>query len=199
MLSIKKLNEECLNDNLFNIGDIVYQVGLPKFGKYQIFKTMCPLCKDTKELTVDGFTFACPFCFQSMNRKAENEVSINDYVVKEVIVYKYEIVYNGYTKKITQQEKYLERPSQEHVQGFWKYGRSYDDIEYNINIPSRIFDFEINEINNIGNSYFFFKKNQAEDFCKKLHDIQRKKLKDFNDKFGTSHIYPYSDSGEILK
>lgn len=192
------MNIELREEPLFHYGDHFFaiQPDPKRFSKTEVtFSEICPICDDTREVTIRGQAFECPMCKGGYG--AANHISLRNWVVQEYIV-------NGLTIKgpCSKAEFKREFPVITDGLAFGICGRGYDNVltrsvpisfERDVDPPEDEWPNIISE-KSLGRKIrdvVFRKKSDAEQFCKAVILNDKDRLKKFNEKHGTNHKYPF--------
>lgn len=157
------------------IGTRLYAVVKAQRTSGAVFRGGCPICDDTKKITVRGKEFPCPECTGTY--AAASAIALTPYTVAEYIVNGLEVT--GGEQKSLFPEKGNHFFSNVYYSAFNRYGRASSDYSIVHLTPW-----------SIGREYFLTKK-EAEEECRKKHDEQKKKLEEFNEAHGTHYEYPF--------
>ncbi len=157
------------------IGTRLYAVVKTPRTSVAVFRGGCPICDDTKTITVRGKKYSCPEC-TGMHATAST-IALTPYTVAEYIVNGLEVT--GDNHKSLFPEKGNHFFSNVQYSAFNRYGRASSDYSIAHLTPW-----------SIGREYFLTKK-EAEEECRKKHDAQKKILDAFNEAHGTHYEYPF--------
>ena len=186
-----QLNIGVVDEGILHFGQRVYVVAT---GNDKTYREKCPVCDDTRKISVRGFEFTCPNC-NGYNHMSATHLMVYDFSVREYIINKIEIegekVQGIYKKDGSVTDG---RYPQAKYSGFTRYGSSNDSIS-TLKFSSWSFerkDPEKTLLHNLsGSDYCFLKKDDAAAFVKRLHELQEERLAAFNKEHGTDHQYPF--------
>lgn len=165
-------------DRAVNIGDVFYRIEpVEHFSVYE----KCPMCNDTRTITVNGITEKCPHC-----GKNNTVLTVSNMVVKRYRVFSIRDKVSDDTWKADDTHRVT-------VDLYHKEGHGYFGL---INREERIEDLaDTSRLNKVLNtkdvsSYsatWFDDYKQAVIAAKQLNDAQMAKLTAFNEQHGTNH------------
>lgn len=179
----------------FGYGDRFYKVEeYPASGRSgHEFSTKCPVCGGKKRLTVKGqdekdYDIACPECQYGF--RGGNKIYLRHWTVVRYTVHEHAITGPKYKSKYDRGKPV---PSIV-VRGFCPFG----DSNLYANAPKGSVDMDVSKLklDDYGskhNGYTFSSRDKARVLLKALQDIDRKKLAEFNERYGTDYEYPYGD------
>lgn len=182
---------------VFWLGDKFYKV--EEVGE-TTFSTKCPSCNGTREIVYKGYdgkdyTCECPICKKSgFGYGYGDKIEIVNWDIHEYIVYKINAQGPETVSAYKDGTGYIGSMS---LTAFCKVGRCMNDyIQTDVSLTGINTDLDISEID-INTTYFnssrytFRKKSDAKKLLDVLVERDKKRLKEFNEKFGTDYEYPY--------
>lgn len=160
----------------------------------QTFQSVCPICDDTKKVTIRGQEFDCPYCnsyrygsiVNNRTRIEMRNYQPVEYIINEMWIRGEETksAYKGYDLPVARIR----------FVGFTKKGNS-DRTTRTRNFYDISFDnygLESCDVTHDRSGAFSFKKkSEAVAVAKMMHEQQAELLKKFNEENGTNHEYPF--------
>lgn len=174
------------------------RVGGSRFAEHSLaFRTACPVCDDTNKVVLRGYELRCPYCQDPRNAQdpANNTcVRVKHYMVDEYIVN--EITLKGPDTKNAYGPggpKPGKEPRVAQIYGFCRTGNGYDDFKTAV-IPS-VIDPDMDRATKRydPNAAAYTTRAKAQAVCDALNAAEKQKLIEFNEKYGTSHEYPWEN------
>ena len=160
-----------------------------KFSEGKYFKEKCPCCGDDGFIMHNGFKVRCSVCGNSRNGITIRNWAVREYTVCEILLRGPDV-----KRAYGNNKKYEDYPCVKMIRGFSRVRAGYDNVEF---APLPIRDEEIDptpatfEKRHDITDYAFTTKEAAEQCCRLLIEAERKKLRAFNEEFGTNHVFPY--------
>lgn len=187
----KVLQITVLDDGILHFGQSVYVV-VSRGDK--IFREKCPICDDTRKITVRDVVFDCPNC-NGFNHAKATTVAVYEFCVREFIINKIEIVGDD-AMSIYKKDGSVSNNRYPRTQysGFTRYDSSNDSV---CTMSFRSNDFYPRDPDKTlihrttDGDYCFLEKKDAVAFAKRLHERQQELLAQFNAEHGTNHKYPF--------
>ena len=188
----------------FDIGDRLYIVQHSIVHQSTIsFAEPCPVCDDTKSITVRGFTLPCSYCkgYYPTENKSATRITLTNWEAIEYIVNK--ITIEGPDKKSHYDEKTDKaietNPFVREISAFTRFGNGYNNVETkridslhytNDEEAERAFDNYKNGKYELPTLCFRSKAN-ANRFVKQLKKVDMQRLESFNQEHHCNHNYPW--------
>jgi hypothetical protein len=176
------------------IGEKLYTVS----GNYRnktIYKSVCPACRDTEKISFTGqdgreYEADCPVCQTRYGVYTDkiNRIELHEWKLSEIYVHSMHI--EGSTNMTDYKKAKPVRIIS--IKGFTK--SNYKEVTYNLpsynwyNFDQDVKDIDLDKYSNA--EIYFKSKKKAETLMKALIEHDRKKLDEFNKKFGTKYAYP---------
>ena len=211
--SITYLNDRRRNSGGIYIGKRLYLVSSTRADGYShIFTEPCPSCNNTRTIKYIGYDkkeyeTECPFCRNKATTSYENKLelyrySLDEYIINELTISGTELKSDYVGEKIPELRIWK-------VGAFCKFGRGCSDVERHTVELYKIVDITLEEwkcmeegkwneqlidktvTDYLKNYRFFTDKRVAEAVIKRAIEIDKKRLAEFNAKFGTNHVYPW--------
>lgn len=184
---VRQLQIKVIDDGLLSYGQRVYVAAKEN---YKSFTEKCPICDDTKKITVRGMEFDCPYCSGYRSDRKATTIFLYNYAVDEYIINSIEI--KGEDVRVAYSKDGVRCPFASYG-GFTKNGNGYGTVKtkkfcaYNFqpHNPDAL------SIEHLEGEYCFLKKADALAFAKRLHERQKERLDKFNEEHGTNHAYPF--------
>ncbi len=191
MKKIHNINFSIIDENIqFGYGDRVYIVEPDPRDKPVILYAKCPACNDKRYITYKGYDEVeretnCPLCFSGTG---SNHIVMRNWTINEYITY--EFVLAGPDSKNAY--KNISPMRIKDIKAFYRYGRNNSDISY-AHLRSAITDQNPAKIKSYdsGQTYCYHKKEDAKALMKAFVEHDKQLLKEFNEKYGTNHEYPF--------
>ena len=169
------------------------------------FRTVCPVCGDTKQLNVNGFEIPCSFCTDTHHTSDNDRPAITVHRYSVCVYQVYEITVSGTCRKAsyTRIKNGNATPSDyPAVTSIWAFmpavtGREQDAHKRKVPCyPDDPYEFPSRIRLHMGWSGCYGTKTEAEVVCRALNMREKNVLRDFNEKFGNNHSYPWHDLKE---
>jgi len=177
----------------YHYGETVYvlEPEYCKWGSKSVYlREKCPLCDDTRKISVRGYEFTCLMC--SSNNK-HTSTSLDKWRVTPFIVNSFEV--HGGTRKSAYKPSTMydaeNLPTIRLWKGFCKIGTDVRTIDFIKNVTEAVDVEEINDAVHYSSKVFRDKK-LAVAVCRRLHEIQKETLARFNEEHGTAYEYPFN-------
>jgi hypothetical protein len=179
----------------FNYGETVYVV---ETEKKQYLSTSvhlsgkCPVCESKRTITINGYTFDCPVCKNTIAQATTN-LMLYKWRVTPYIVNSFRIV--GDDRKNAYQPSTMydpgNLPTAREFTAFSKTGSQSNSISLTSLGDDYYKNKNLDEIKNFSGSKVFRDKALAIAICRRLHELQKESLDKFNKEQKTDHVYPF--------
>lgn len=161
--------------------------------EYRHFNSICPVCDDTRKITVRGYEMDCPYCRYNKGEQGTHiqvvRLEVVEYIVNEICILG-PCAKNAYQKK-------LPTPVIYKYKAFTRTGRSDYDVEtttppnmieyYDVPFEKKSSKIKIDNIKH----YYWRDKNEAQKFCDYFIQMQKEQLAEFNRNNKTEHVFPF--------
>ena len=188
----RTLSIEVLDTGVLHFGQHLYVVDA---WKYKHISASCPICDDTRKVTIRGVEFPCPNCV-GQTKTLPVALALSNFVVAECILN--QLYISGDQTKRLYNGGYVDDKDLPRVlyKGFYK----IQSHAYTANFSaSEVLQSEADYQNHVDGltdpesraPRVFREKSWAKDVAKELHLRQKEMLAEFNAQHGTSHEYPF--------
>ena len=174
-------------------GDTVYVVE-PIYQK--AMSSPCPVCNDKRTIIHNGYEIKCSYCRDSYGY-SNNQIFVRHYVLRPYTVNDVHIRVCGDQTNVFFKKKKTPRLTFT-CSAFCRLGNSYKDtkdidhIRLTENFSEKYLVQEIKR----GERFYFKSKGEAEAALEMIHTLQERKIAEFNEKYNTSHVYQFRESGQ---
>ena len=183
---------EVFDTGILHFGQHLYVVDAWKNNR---ISENCPICNDTRKVTIRGVEFPCPNCV-GQSKILPVALTLSNFVVVEYILN--ELLIHGEPVKKLYNGEYVRKSDLPRVafKGFCKVqSNTYTVAFSDSNILQSEADYQ-NHADRLTNpesgaTRVFREKSWAKAVAKELHLRQKEKLAEFNAQHGTSHEYPF--------
>lgn len=189
----RTLSIDVFDTGVLHFGQHLYAV---EAERYSYIRASCPICDDTRKVTIRGVEFECPNCVGN-SKLLPTQFTLSDFVVVEYILNKLYIsgepvkkLYNGsYVEDrdlpaVSYSGFCKDWRKQIHTRDFRPFAIELSETDYQ-NDADRLTDPDSDP------PRVFREKAWAKAVAKKLHERQKAMLDEFNAQHGTSHVYPF--------
>lgn len=166
------------------------------------FSQKCPVCDDEKKITYRGYEMPCPYCVGGSYRSGnlvKSTIVVYDLRVEEFVVNKIEITAPDYKSAYgtKNQCKAGNAPRISAVSAFTRRNCSYSSVA-TVRVPNGEVwldpdEKHILEVMNLSSLVFTTRK-KAEAAVSLLVEREKKKLDEFNKKYGCHYEYPFEEA-----
>lgn len=186
-----ELKLDVYDDVQLSFGQSVYCI---RVAEDKFFSDKCPICDDTKKVTIRGKEFSCPNCCgtgYSHSSNSATHIYLKDYQMDEYIINS--ITLCGPDTKCSYSKGALKKGGRikASYKGFVRYNNSYMSV-YSRDFRSGLFGHTDPTKVLDPKDCAFVNKADCKSFIRRLHEIQKEKLEQFNAEHGTSYEYPFS-------
>lgn len=194
------------NDSPFWLGDRFFKVdpspGKSYYDGERSYQAKCPACNDSRKLRALGcdgneYETECPVCKNSSGHTGYGTtIHLNHWTVHEYIVNRVDASGDTVVSAYKNGSCVMNSVS---LYAFCRVGRCSDEYittsapAYSHHGVDPIVDKRFAEeyVNNRTFSHVFRKKKDAELLCAMLKELDRQRLAEFNETYGTNHTYPF--------
>lgn len=188
----RTLSIEVLDTGVLHFGQHLYVVAAWKQNHISV---SCPICDDTRKVTIRGVEFPCPNCV-SQNKTLPVALTLSNFVVVEYILN--QLYISGDKTKRLYNGGYVDDKDLPRVlyKGFYKIQSNAYTANFSASdVLQSEADYQ-NKADRITNPEsrvprVFREKSWAKAVAKELHLRQKEMLAEFNAQHGTNHKYPF--------
>lgn len=180
------------------IGKKVFVIETKAMGDSTVFTEKCPVCDDTRKVTIRGFEFKCPHCMSggfAVGAAGATTVRIKKYHVEEYIVHQITLAGPDTKKSYGSGAKSCDDyPSVKEIGAFQRTANGYANVRtISVTRDNRFIDPKPSDAADPDrlSSFYFTKKSLAEEVQRLLMEKEKQKLDRFNKEHNTNHAFPY--------
>ena len=181
-------------------GNPKYHYGQKLFGikpfNSKGLREPCPICDDTRKVTIRGVEFQCPACSSNSSyndQNIENSITVCDYKIVEYIVNKVVISGPDYKSAYKGETDYYNLPFVS-FEAFERTSNGYNGVSMR-KMPGSSYDIDPTVERMLQETrvsdYVFTDKKLANEVIKALKARDKGLLEKFNAEHGSSHEYPF--------